>query len=370
MVIDSTGRRVEWPRSALGWAAIAALVAIVLHVIGPVAQMLMLAFAGILGGVFLDGLARLLHERTRMRRGLALAIVLFGIVLVVAGGAALLAPRLVSEARALAESLPDAVANGRAALEHVPVFGNVAAALPGTDQLASRLGDVLAWGGRFVGGVTAVLGGIVLIAFVALVIALEPSAYGPPLLRLVPMERRQRWREVFGTVREKLFWWVIGRFINMAIIGTLTSVGLAIIGVPAPVALGVLAGLLTFVPNIGPVVSFVPAAVLAVVQGPGTLLATAGLYLGAQGLESYVVTPLVQRRAAAVPPALLVTAQVTLGVPLGALGLLLATPLAAIVIVLVRAFYVEDRLGDRAHGEEEGEGARRQDAARRVPAHA
>lgn len=130
----------------------------------------------------------------------------------------------------------------------------------------------------------------------------------------------------------------------MLLIGVLTTGGLALLGVPAALALGVLAGVLTLVPNLGPTLSVVPAALLALTVSPTTVLWVLGLYAAAQALESYVVSPLVQRRAAAVPPALLLTAQLALGVPFGAFGLLLATPLVAVAIVATRMLYIEDRL--------------------------
>jgi len=136
----------------------------------------------------------------------------------------------------------------------------------------------------------------------------------------------------------------------MIVSGISTSVGLAIIDVPAPIVLGVIAGVLTFVPNIGPLLSVIPAAILAFTKGPTTLLWVLALYAVAQALESYVVTPLVQRRAAEVPPALLLTAQTLMGLPFGALGLLLATPIAAVVITLTRELYIHDRLGDHDDG--------------------
>ena len=169
------------------------------------------------------------------------------------------------------------------------------------------------------------------------------------MIRLAPQQRRERWREIATLLREKL-WWVIGRLLNMIVSGISTSVGLAIIDVPAPIVLGVIAGVLTFVPNIGPLLSVIPAAILAFTKGPTTLLWVLALYAVAQALESYVVTPLVQRRAAEVPPALLLTAQTLMGLPFGALGLLLATPIAAVVITLTRELYIHDRLGDHDDG--------------------
>jgi predicted PurR-regulated permease PerM len=128
----------------------------------------------------------------------------------------------------------------------------------------------------------------------------------------------------------------------MTLIGTLTGAGLAVLGIPLALALGVVAGLLNFIPYLGPLMSFMPAALLSLSQGAQTLLWVLGLYVLVQGLESYVVTPLIQQQAVALPPALLITAQVLLGVALGWLGLLLATPITAAIVVLVRELYVAD----------------------------
>lgn len=116
---------------------------------------------------------------------------------------------------------------------------------------------------------------------------------------------------------------------------------------PLAFTLALIAGILNFVPYIGPLVSAVPAVLLALLQGPQVALYVALLYLGAQTIESYVLTPLVQQRAISLPPALTLSAQTLLGVLLGILGVVLATPLAAITLVVIRKLYVEDALGDK-----------------------
>lgn len=338
--------RVPWRRKAVGWAAIAVLVGVALHFFGPVAQVLLFAFGGIVLGVFLDGVARRLHQHLRVRRGVALVGVLACLLGALVGAVVLVAPVVVEEGRRLVQTLPSALGDARDAVERTPLGPAVASALESA-RSPSGLGDIARGMTGIVGGALGALLGIALIVFVGITYAAEPETYAENALRLVPIHRRGRWREVFGGLRDTLFYWVLGRLANMIIIGALTSVGLFAIGVPAPLALGLLAGVLTFVPNFGPLLSVVPAALLALAKSPTTLLWVFALYAGAQLLESYVVTPLIQRRAVAVPPALLVTAQVVLGVPLGALGLLLATPIVGIAVTLLRAFYVEDTLGDR-----------------------
>ena len=132
----------------------------------------------------------------------------------------------------------------------------------------------------------------------------------------------------------------------MIIIGVLTAVGLWLLGVPLALTLGLLAALLTFIPNIGPILAVVPAALLALLQSPTRALYVVLLYLGIQTVESYLLTPLMQKRTVSLPPALTIFAQVLMGILVGRIGLVLATPLTAALFVLVKMLYVEDILGD------------------------
>jgi predicted PurR-regulated permease PerM len=132
----------------------------------------------------------------------------------------------------------------------------------------------------------------------------------------------------------------------MTIVGVITWAGLALIGVPLALTLGLLAGLLNFVPYVGPIVSAIPAVLLALLDGSRTAGWVALLYLGVQLLEGYLLTPLIDQRTVRTPPALLLTSQVIAGVTLGALGVVLAAPLLAVALVTVKLLYVEDVLGD------------------------
>jgi predicted PurR-regulated permease PerM len=139
----------------------------------------------------------------------------------------------------------------------------------------------------------------------------------------------------------------MGRIILMVSNGLLTTLGLALLGIPLAFVLGVIAGLLNFVPNIGPLIGAIPAVLIGLMQDPATGLYVALLYLVLQMVDGYVLTPLVDQRAVSTPPALIITFQVFMGLVVGALGLLLATPLAAVLLVLVKMLYIEDTLGEQ-----------------------
>ena len=128
----------------------------------------------------------------------------------------------------------------------------------------------------------------------------------------------------------------------------LVGIGLLLLGAPFAVALALLAGLMEFIPYIGPFVAAVPAILVGFAESPQLALWIALLFLAVQSIESYVLAPLVQHRAVYLPPAVILFAQVLMGVIVGGLGVAVATPLAAAAMVAISMLYVEDVLGERS----------------------
>ena len=147
-----------------------------------------------------------------------------------------------------------------------------------------------------------------------------------------------------GTLRR----WLLGQLLVMTIVGVVVTVGLWLLGVPFAPALGLLAFLLEFIPYVGPIGSAVPGLLVASSLGTSKLLYVAILYFAVQSAEGYLLSPLIQERAVKIPPALTVLAQVLLGVLVGGFGLILATPLTAVALVLVNELYIKDALGEPA----------------------
>ncbi len=132
----------------------------------------------------------------------------------------------------------------------------------------------------------------------------------------------------------------------MSVVGIATSIGLWSLGIPFAATLGLLSGILTFIPNFGPILAAVPAILLGLSHGPMSALYVTLLYVGIQAVESNLLTPLIQQRNVKLPPVLNVGFQVLLGVLFGVPGLIVAAPLAVVAMVCTRRFYVEDYLGD------------------------
>ena len=199
--------------------------------------------------------------------------------------------------------------------------------------------------------VAEVVGGIVVIVFLAVYFAAEAGVYAGGLVRLAPPARRARAAEILHETASAMWYWMLGRLFSMAVLGVMTAIGLWLLGVPLSVALGFLAGIMIFVPYIGSIASAIPSVIIAASINLMLAVYVIALYLGVHLFEGYVLVPLVQRRAVHLPPALTLSAQVILGFLAGFVGLLFATPIVAAELVLVRMIYVEGILGDREGGE-------------------
>jgi predicted PurR-regulated permease PerM len=323
-------------------AGVALAVLTVVVLLRYAAGILLTVFAGVLLSVALRGLAEWLTARTGLRRGVSLALVVFVLLAALGGGAWALGDSVAAQASELMDTLPGAIESFKRTL------GESAAGRFVLDRLSTGAGSEQgAQPAPWALGLTLdVITGLVLMAAVALFVAAQPDVYARGMLRLLPPARRRRGRQVLAELDIRMRRWLLGKLVTMVIVAVVTSSGLALIGVPLPLAFGVLAGLLNFVPYVGPVVAFVPAALLALTQGMGTAGAVAALWVGVQTLEGYVLTPLIDQESVDVPPALQLSALAVAGALLGTLGVVLGAPLTAVLFVLVQRLYVEDVLGD------------------------
>jgi predicted PurR-regulated permease PerM len=146
-------------------------------------------------------------------------------------------------------------------------------------------------------------------------------------------------------VRQKLYWWLLGRLLSMAVVGVATGLGLWLLGMPMVLSLALLAALLVFIPNLGPILSAIPALLVSLPEG--MFWSVLALYLLVQAVESNVITPLVDRESVKLPPALLLSAQIIMGLIAGVLGLILAAPLTVLAMVVIKRLYVDARVEQR-----------------------
>jgi len=306
----------------------------------------LLLFASILVATLIHGVSCWISEKTGLSRDLGMLVFFVVLLGVLGAGGWLIAPNVAEQFGALSDSLPEAVQRLRQRAEESAWMSRL------LDQ-QDRLETAITENGAF-GAVTKVMSSTVgalasfLIAFaIGVALSLRPRIYVDGFLALIPAGYRPRAREVLEESGSTLQSWLVAKLFEMLLIGVLTTLGLWLLGIELALVLGVIAGLLSFIPNIGPVLALIPAVLLASMEGTRTMLYVVGLYTVVQALESYLFTPWMQQRIVAVPPALTISVQVLFSLLAGTLGLLLATPLAAVGMVLVRRLYIEDLLGER-----------------------
>jgi predicted PurR-regulated permease PerM len=303
-------------------------------------EVLLLAFTGILIAVLLRAPADWLSARTRLSPNLSLALVLIVLVLVIGGVGASIAPEVGRQFDQLIAELPGAAREVTASLEQYGWGQWLLARFENAGEMLERAG-AMQGAGRALTSTFGVLAGLFVIAVVGIWVTLQPQVYVEGALRLLPPPARPRARTIAGECGHVLRRWLVGCFASMLIVSAGTWVGLWALGVPLALVLAVLAGAMVFIPNFGPLIASVPAILLGLTQGTETALWVALLYVGVQAVDNTTVTPLIQRQAVSLPPALTMIAQTAMGVLAGPLGVIVAVPLTALSLVLVRRLYVE-----------------------------
>jgi predicted PurR-regulated permease PerM len=258
----------------------------------------------------------------------------------------LMSTTLIDQFSQLAQQIPESIEQIREALDETEIGRVFLRALPEPEALVQSATNVAT---RTAGIFSTIIGAVsaaLIILFIGVYCSLDPSLYVNGMLRLIPIDKRERAHQILRALTHVLRWWLVGRIFSMLVLGILTGVGLWLLGVPLALALGVLTGLLTFIPYLGSILSFIPIIVLALSKGFTLGLYALFLYLGVQTIESYFLTPYVEKKAVALPPSLTLIVQVISGILFGILGIIVASPLTAAVMVLVRTLYVRDFLGD------------------------
>lgn len=334
----------EQARRTLVVVAVVVPVVLGLLLLGYAAPVFLLIFAGIMLAVFLRGISDWVSAHTLLGGGWSLALVVIVLAAVIGLACWFLAGQVADQVDQFLETLPKAVARAEQQLERHEWGRRLLQEIPTGTGSSPGLGQIWQRVTGFFSTTLGVITDIIVILFVGLFLAAAPDLYVKGLVRLLPPARRQRGREVMAAAGEKLRWWMVGQLVSMVEVGLLTGLGLWLLGVPLPLTLGLMTGLLNFIPTFGPLIAAVPTVLIALAVGPWVAVWALILYTAVACFDGYIVQPLVQRRLTSLPPALLIAFQIVMGVLTGPLGLALATPLLAVSLVFVQKLYVQDVL--------------------------
>lgn len=329
---------------ALEATAIVIGVLIVVLLLWRTADVILLAFAGALFGIFLRTLMAFVTSRTRLGEGMALLVVMTLLAGLTIAAVVFAAPSVTEQFDQFVQRFPEAVQRLRSYAAQYPLTRRFVADHSDASGLLS--GPFLGRIGGFFTSLFGLIGAALIVFFIGLYGAIEPDVYRRGILRLVPPARRNRAGQVIDAVVLSLRAWLNIRLLSMAVIGLMTTVGLLVLRVPLALALGLIAALLTFIPYIGPTISAIPPILMGLMESPTKALWVVALSLLIHVVEAYLLTPMLQRRAMSLSPVLAIITQVILGTIWGLLGMALATPITAVFLVLIEMLYIEDTLGD------------------------
>lgn len=343
-------------------------------------------------------------ERFRIRRGIASALIVLGTLGAIGGVLALTAPTLVDQGRQLQREFPAAVAKVQTWIDTKrggllgslisSAAGTAGGAAPAADsavpapltatspaatgpatspaatttaqpdgqgapsatsptdaikrRLSEGLGSATKYLFSFVSNTLAAIGAFVLLIFLAMYIGAEPEVYRGWMLAVVPATSRAQTRLVLDGISAVLRKWLVTQLVAMVVIGTVSFIVLMLLDVKAAFALAFIAGLLEFIPTVGPLLSAVPAVLMGFVDSPEKALAVAVAYWGIQFLENNLLIPYLMRGEMDLPPAITLVAQTLMTLVFGFLGLMVAVPLTAAVLVPVRMMAERENAREQA----------------------
>lgn len=330
------------------WISLLAL-AISLYLVWQIRQVLLLVFAAIVLATVLNRVVRIL-QRWHVKRSIAVAITVILLLLTLFGLFAIILPRLIGQLQQLSDALPQAVEQLRASYEWLQskIPGQ---ALTDDQQAEGLIQNIQAWVSGLLGNFITIISNSVsiflsLLLFIAATIMLliNPLQYRHVFILAFPAFYRSRIHEILDECETSLVGWIRGTLIAMVTIGLLSYIGLLILGVPLPLVNALIAGLLEFIPNVGPTLSVVPPALLALLDAPWKSLAVIGLYVLIQQFESLVLVPLVMKREVSLLPLFTVLSVVVFSIFFRFLGLFLAIPLLIVSQIWLKEVLVNDIL--------------------------
>jgi predicted PurR-regulated permease PerM len=335
--MENKDEKLAFSRKVWITGGILSLIVILILLFKATFAVFLLILAGALIAIFFRGLSGLICRKTHWKEGYCLASSVIGTILLIALLFWFIGAKIGNQISELSDTFPRTVQNAEEQIRQNPIGNKI------LDEVTSpeSVKKAKSIAGTFFKSTFGIFGDLYVILFLGIFFTVSPGIYKNGIIQLVPDKGKKKAEDVLNQCAGNLKKWLKGQIFAMFVVTVLTAIGLVILGIPMWLALAVIAGILNFIPNFGPLIAMIPAVMVAFLQGPVTALIVAGLYILVQVAESNFITPMVQRKMINIAPALIIIAQLLISPLTGAWGLVLATPLMVIIIVLVKELYIK-----------------------------
>ncbi|MGN6801610.1 MAG: AI-2E family transporter [Ginsengibacter sp.] len=316
---------------------IISLIVIVLLLFKAIFSVLLLTLAGILIAVYFRGCADILHRNFHWSLKLCTFLSLFINILLLIGFFWFAGARLQQQLNELSDTLPKTIQHVKDQLNTSGLGKKV------VDFINNSSGSTKtrAMAKKFFSGSLGVVSDLYVVLLLAIFFTVDPNLYSKGIVRLLPAKAKEKGDKLLYDLSIVLKKWLKGQIINFFFVALFTGIGLGIVGMPLIFTLALIAGILNFVPNFGPFIALIPGVLIALMKDPSTALIVVFIYLGVQIIQSAVLQPIVQQKMVNIPPALTIFAQVAFGILGGVWGVVMATPIVALLIKSVDSLYVQ-----------------------------
>jgi len=315
------------------------LMLIFLFLFKTLLEVLLLILAGVLIAIYFHGFAGIFKKYFHWPSKLSIVISVFFNLLLLIGFFWFVGARLQQQVSQLSETLPATIENAKEQMSQTALGSKALQLLNSTGDSEKTMNVVK----RFFSSGFGVLSDLYIVFLLGLFFTVSPSLYKKGIVSLLPAKAKDKGKELTNRLSIILKKWLEGQIIGFFFIAILTAIGLVILGMPLVLTLALIAGLLNFIPNFGPIIALIPAVLISLMQGPGTAVIIVCMYTFIQIIQTSVTQPLIEQKMISIPPALTVVGQVALGMLTGFWGVLLAVPVMAILMTVIDQLYIQNQ---------------------------
>ena len=332
----TTNKELSYIQKVWQTVAIVALLVIAILIARVAFNVLLMILAGSLIAVYFHGLGDLIERKTKLSRRISMIISVGGSFIILGTLLWFMGTKLQDQIAVLSDSLPNTITSAKVKMDETQTGRKVLTYLSGDNSE-----KLFSTAQQFFSTSFGVLGNLYVIILLSIFFTANPNIYKDGIILLVPLKNKPLARTAIDRISTVLKGWLKGTMLSMVLITILIAIGLTVMGIPGAMVLAMLTGMLKLIPNFGSMAAMIPGVLLALTVSTNTAVIVSLIYVISQTIVSNIVTPLIQKRMINLPPALTIISQVIMGTLSGALGIILAVPLLAIVIILVDELYVK-----------------------------